>query len=252
MDDSPIEVAVEPAASLPKTRYPAFTPRPYVSPVSRVKVLRIALIAVAVAAVLAGFAAVQRQQFASEALRLGAVTPDRLDALAHRWALVEFLVAVSVAGATAAWLAWFARVYGNLQPLGARLTAVSRSMAVVCCAVPVLNLVMAPRLWLEAWRSSESDSGSGDGAERRIDTRPTALLLAWPAIGLVAVVLAVLGERKTDRALDYLGPVRTAAPLQILAAAALLVAVPITLRLAEALTARQEGAARRAISEEPS
>jgi len=233
MDDSPIEaeVAIQPVVPLPGSRLSAPAPPPYVSPVRRMNVLRIALLATAAVSVVAGLAAVQRQRFAAEALRVGAVTPDRLDALAHRWAVIEFLVALSAIGAGLAWLAWFAQVYGNLSRLGARWTTVSRSMAVVCCAVPVLNLFMAPKLWFEAWRWSGPDSDA---------RRPTVLLLAWPALGLITLVLVVLGERTTDRAMSYLDPVRSAAPLQILAAVALVVSVLVTLRLAELLTVRQE------------
>ena len=236
MDEPPIEaeVAIQPVVPLPTSRFSAPTPPPYVSPVTRMNVLRIALLVTAAVSVMAGLAAVQRQRFATEALRVGAVTPDRLDALAHRWAVIEFLLAAAAIAAGLAWLAWFVQAYGNLQRLGARWTSMSRSTAVVCCAVPVLNLFMAPKLWLEAWRWSESDSGA---------KRPTALLLAWPAVGLITVLLGVLGERTTDRDMGYLDPVRSAAPLQILAAVALLGSVLITLRLAEVLTVRQEAAA---------
>jgi hypothetical protein len=227
-------------------------PPPYLSPHSRETILRIALLALAAAAIVAALAAFERLRFAGEAIRIGAVTPDRLDRVASHWTVAEFLVAVTAVVAAVAWLAWFARVYGNLPALGARWTTVSRFNGVFCCALPVLNLFMAPKLWLETWRASEFDSEPGENAGRRIAPgRPTVLLLAWPAIGLLTAVLAFLGQRKTDRALDYLAPVRSAAPLQILAAVGLLVSAVITLPLAQALTTRQEACAvRRGAGEE--
>ena len=228
---------------------------PYRSPRSREKLLRIALLILAAAGAVAALAAFERLRFAGEAIRIGAVTPGRLDAVAGHWTVVEFLVGVTAVAAAVAWLAWFAGVYGNLPPLGAEWTTVSRFNGLLCCALPVLNLFMAPKLWLETWRAGEFDSGPGDDAgRRRAPGGLRALLLAWPAIGLLTVVLAFLGQRKTDRALDFLDPVRSAAPLQILAAIGLVASAVITLRLAQALTTRQEACAARrgTLGEEPS
>jgi hypothetical protein len=250
-DDSAIGIATKAFGRLARDD----TPPPYLSPHSRERILRIALLALAGAAAVAAFAALERLRFAGEAIRIGAVTPDRLDRVASHWTIAELLVAIAAVVAAVAWLAWFARVYGNLPALGARWTTVSRFNGVFCCALPVLNLFMAPKLWLETWRASEFDSGPGADAGRRIAPgRPTALLLACPTIGLLTVVLAFLGQRKTDRALDNLDPVLSAAPLQILAAIGLLASAVITLRLAQALTTRQEvcAARRGAAKEEPS
>lgn len=136
----------------PRTLWPGGAPPPvYVSPRGRERLLRISLLVTAGVAFIAALAALERYRFASAGLRLGAVTPDRFDALGHRRGVIDVLLVLAVAATAVLWLVWFARVYANLPALGADWTRLSVPSAVVSCAVPILNVFMVPLLVGEAW-----------------------------------------------------------------------------------------------------
>jgi hypothetical protein len=144
---------------------------------------------------LAALAALQRYRFASEGLRLGAVSPDRFDALGQRRGVVDLLLALAVAAAAVLWLVWFARVYANGRAL------------------------------------------PGD---RRF---PPVLIVIWVGVVLLTLLIGGLAEKIAHRTLQQLGPVRSGAPLEALAAVLVGVSALLTARLASTLTSRQDARA---------
>jgi hypothetical protein len=222
----------------PGTLWPGETPPVYISAQSRERLLRIALLITAGVGLLAALAAIERYRFASEGLRLGAVTPDRFDALGQRRGIIDLLLALAVAAAAVLWLTWFARVYANLRALGARWTRLSVPAAVVSCAVPVLNVFLAPRLVGEAWNGSDPQGPDQSlPGDRRF---PPPLVLIWVGVALLTLLVGGLAEKTAHRTLQQLGPVRSGAPLEALAALLVVVSALVTVRLAAALTSRQE------------
>lgn len=216
-------------------------PPVYVSAQSRERLLRIALLIVAGVSLLAALAALQRYRFASEGLRLGAVTPDRFDALGHQRGVVDLLLALSVAAAAILWLFWFVRVYANLLALGAGWTSMSVPSAVVSSVLPFLNVFMVPRLLGEAWNASDPDGPDQTlPGDRRF---PPLFVLIWVGVGLLTLLLGGLAERIAHRTLEQLGPVRSGAPIEAAAAVFILASALLTIRLAAGLTARQEARA---------
>ena len=217
------------------------TPPPYVSAEPRERLLRIALLVIAGVSLLAALAALERYRFAAEGIRLGAVTADRFDALGQRRAILDVLLVLAAATGALLWLVWFARVYANLEALGASWTSVSVSSAVVCCVVPVLNLFMVPRLVGEAWNAT--DPGRADGtyeAERRF---PPPFVLLWAGVLILTLLVGGLAEKIAPRTLDQLGPVRAGAPIEAVAAVLIVTSALLTIRLTSTLTARQEARA---------
>ena len=217
-------------------------PPPYCSPRNREKQLGIALTMTAAAAAFTALAAVERYRLASEALRLGAVSPAREDAVAQHRTIAYIVVALVGLAAAALWLRWFSQVYGNLPSLGATRTRLSHSSAVVCCALPVINLYMAPRLIAEAWHASDP---GGDRRRYLEDAKswPPGLGALWSPVGLLTLVAAIFAEKISPPALDYLESARSGSLVEVGAATLAVATVLLTARLAAALTARQEARA---------
>ena len=218
------------------------SPPPYTSPRDRERILRIALMTVAAGAVLAALGALERYRFASEALRLGAVTPGREDAVSQHRTITEFVVVVTVLAAAGLWLRWFSQIYGNLPLLGASWPRLSRQAAVIWCAVPVINLFMAPRLIGETWHVSNPEGDARQFPEDTKQWRP-ALAVIWSVAGLLTFVAAVLTLKMSSRTVDQLDRVRSGALGEVGTAVLVVVSAMLTARLAAALTARQEARA---------
>jgi hypothetical protein len=226
----------------PSAPSPAATPPPYASPRNRERLLRTALRMTAAAAALTALAALERYAFASEALRLGAVSPARENALSQHRTVTDIVVVVTVLAAAILWLLWFSQIYGNLLSLGATWTRLSRRTAVMCCAVPVINLYLAPWLIAEVWHVSDPE---GDRRQYPEDTKRWRLGLAviWSLAGVLTLVAAVLGQKMSSRTLDHLERVRSGSLVQVGAAVLVVMSALLTARLAAALTARQEARA---------
>ena len=223
----------------------------YVSAQSRERLLRIALLITAGVALLAALAALERYRFASEGIRLGAVTPDRFDALGDRRSAIDLLLVLAVTGTTVVWLAWFARVYANLRALGATWTRLSVPSALMSCALPVLNVFLVPLLVGEAWSASDPN-----GPDRSLpgDRRfPPPLVSIWMGVVLLTLLVGAVAEKVAHRTLEQLGPVRSGAPLEALAALLAVIAALLTARIASTLTSRQDerASAENAIAENP-
>lgn len=235
--------------SSPRSLWPGDGPLPaFVSARSRERLLRIALLLTVGVALLAALAALERYRFATAGLRLGAVTPDRFDALGRRRSIVDLLLVLAVAAVAVLWLAWFARIYANLQALGANWIRLSVPSALVSCALPVLNLFMVPLLVGEAWSASDPD-----GPDRSLPgdrRRPPPLVLLWVGVLILTLVVVGLAEKVAHRTLEQLGPVRSGAPLEALGALLVVAAALLTARLASILTSRQEERARAQVAAE--
>jgi len=225
----------------PRPLWPGEEAPVYISAKSRERLLRIALLITAGVAFLAALAAIERYRFANEGLRLGAVTPDRYDALGQRRGIVDLLLVSAVAAAAVLWLSWFARIYSNLRALGASWTRFSVPAAVMSCAVPVLNVFFAPRLLGEAWNGSDPQSPDHSLPDDR--RFPPPIVLIWVGVALLTVLVGGIAEKIAHRTLQQLGPVRSGAPLEAVAAAFLVVAALVTVRLTAALTSLQEARA---------
>jgi hypothetical protein len=235
-DEPASGVATKPIGRL----YPdAPQPAPYASPRNRERQLRIALMMAGAAAVLTALAALERYRFTSEALRLGAVSPAREDAVAQHRTITYFVIAVIGLAAATLWLRWFSQVYGNLPSLGAAETRLSPSTAVVCCVLPFLNLIMAPRSIAEAWHVSDPE---GDRRRYAEDAKgwPSGLAAIWSPVGLLTLVAAAFGLKMSPPGLDHLERVRSGSLIEVGAAVLLVMTVLLTARLAADLTARQE------------
>ena len=241
MRDQPMQVTRPAASRLPQKRYPASTTPPYASPRAREKALRIALFTTAVAGVLVALAALERYRFATEGLRLGAVTSDRFDALGHRRGIAEVFLVLTGAAAGVTWLLWFGRIYGNLQALGAHWTRLSIRTALICCALPGINLVVAPWLTAEAWRGS--DPAGPDRHPPGTRRLPPLAVTVWTVVLLLTLLIGVVAEKVAHRTLEQLGPVRSGAPFEAFAAVLVAGSALLTIWLASSLTARQEARA---------
>jgi hypothetical protein len=165
------------------------------TPQGRERLLRIALLVTVGVSLLAALAALERYRFASEGLQLGAVSPERFDALGHRRGIVDLLLALTVAASAVIWLAWLARVYANRRAVGA------------------------------SWGV------------------PPLLVWAWVGVVLLTLLVGGMAEKVAHRTLQQLGPVRSGAPLEVVAAVLVGVSALLTARLAAALTSRQETSA---------
>lgn len=244
MDESPVRPATT-QTSAPRSAFPAAEnyrgfPEPgrYVSARRRADTLRVAHIAMTAASVIAALAALERFSFAVQTLRLGAFAPGRFDAVSRDRSIADVLFVLAAAATIVAWLAWFARVYRNIRPLGAAWTRVSPPLAVVSCAVPLLNLFMAPWLCAEVWRTS--DPGAGEHPHREDAGSPPLLLVVWPVVGVLALVAAVVGLKVSHHSMAQLRPVRSGSPFEFAGAVLAVPALAITARLTTMITARQD------------
>ncbi|HEV3362948.1 MAG TPA: DUF4328 domain-containing protein, partial [Acidimicrobiia bacterium] len=140
------------------------------------------------------------------------------------------------------WLWWFSQVYANLPSLGATRTRFTRAGAVVWCAVPVINLFMAPVLFAESWHASDPQ---GDRQRYLEDAKrwPRGLAAIWAPLVLLTLVAVAFGLKMSPPGLDHLERVRSGSLVEVGAAALAAMTVLLTARLADALTTRQEARA---------
>jgi hypothetical protein len=223
--------------------HPEDTPSPpYASSRNRERQLQIALTMAYGSTALTALAAFERYRFASEAIRIGAVSPTREDAVLQHRTISYILAGLIALAAVILWLRWFSQAYGNLPSLGATRMRLSPSSAVVFCALPVINLFIAPRLIAEAWHVSDPE---GDRRRYLEDAKswPSGLAAIWSPLGLLTIVAAALGQKISPPALDHLQSVRSGALIEVGSAGLAVATVILTGRLAATLTARQEARA---------
>lgn len=67
--------------------------------------------------------------------------------------------------------------------------------------------------------------------------------MLWVGVVLLTPLVAGLAEKVAHRTLEQLGPVRSGAPIQALAAVLVVIAALLTTRVASTLTSRQEARA---------
>lgn len=140
--------------------------------------------------------------------------------------------------ASAFFIRWFHRAYGNLEALGVQSLRYGKGWAIGAWFIPILNLFRPKRIADDIWRASDPRRDPADGAGWR-DTKVPALFAWWWGIFILTGILENAAYRQDSAATDLDG-LKLATITYLVSNAVNVVGAVLAILVVSRTTARQE------------
>ncbi|MBV8195367.1 MAG: DUF4328 domain-containing protein [Candidatus Dormibacteraeota bacterium] len=137
-------------------------------------------------------------------------------------------------------LVWLWRIVTNNSVLGATETRFSPNKAVGVWLIPFVNLVLAPRTLIEAWRAAEPSAAVSTESSRSTIKQPRLIVVWWVTFAIGLLLTIFISGAATGVGASLAGALRWSAILGIVASVFRIVAAVLAIRLLLSLTKRQE------------